>query len=88
MNNNELEESLGRLRRALEMADAFIDDCDAADKGHVHYALLGEVKDYFRRAYIVIQRMEDSLEDAPPTGTIQDAIALLEANGFIVGTKT
>jgi hypothetical protein len=88
MSNNELEESLGRLRRALEMADSFIDDCDAADKGGAYWKLLDEVRDHFRHAYIAIQRMEDSLEDAPPAGTIQDAIALLEANGFIVGTKT
>lgn len=91
MDNNKLEDllrkTLTNLCDAMENIYAFGDACPEGLKrraGELSEAL----EDCKCRAWGLLCSASGAAEQAPQADNIKDAIALLEANGFIVGTKT
>lgn len=90
MDNKEIEALLNRIEAAIDTAtynaDSLYLECpeewqeDASELLKMLAACSGKVWGLLAKLPVP--------EEPPQAGNIKDAIALLEANGFIVGTKT
>lgn len=81
-----LEEVIDALSSAMSSTDSFKRECpeDFESQAERLYVSLATC----RAQTLELSKSLPAPEEVPQADNIKDAIALLEANGFIVGTKT